>query len=129
MAEAELIKIMDKIFHEDFSAGFPDKISLKLKGIPSFRLVYLKGGTFIMGDDNSPYTEKKPAHKVKLDPFYMAEFPVTQNLFEAVTGNNPSSFKGARKPVEQVNWFDAVDFCNALNERAGLKKAYEKKGK
>jgi len=55
-----------------------------------------------MGDDKSEEESEKPAHKIKLDTFYMAEFQVTQELYEAVTKQNPSNFKGKRRSVEQV---------------------------
>ncbi len=79
-------------------------------------MVEVKGGTFTMGDDNSNYEDDKPAHKVKLDTFYMAEFQVTQELYEAVMKQNPAGFKGKRRPVEKVTWRNCVDFCVKLNE-------------
>ncbi|MCI0473958.1 MAG: SUMF1/EgtB/PvdO family nonheme iron enzyme, partial [Ignavibacteria bacterium] len=129
MTESELIKISGDIFSESFSDGFPGIITFKKQGIPPFRLKYLPGGSFMMGDDKSNYNEEKPSHQVELSPYYMAEFPVTQNLYEAVAGKNPSAFKGDRKPVERVTWFDAVNFCNRLNTLAGLPECYKKSGK
>ena len=68
-------------------------------------------------------------------PFYMGKYEVTQGEWMQVMGYNPSEF-GARNvkvagldrskfPVEQVNWFDAVEFCNKLSEKEGLKPYYE----
>jgi formylglycine-generating enzyme required for sulfatase activity len=57
-------------------------------------------------------------------PFLMMETQVTQALYEAVMGKNPSCFRGAERPVEQVSWFDATRFCNALSELEGLPPAY-----
>jgi sulfatase modifying factor 1 len=51
-------------------------------------------------------------------------FPVTQALYAAVMGVNPSHFKGGQRPVEQVSWFDAVRLCNAVSRACGLPEAY-----
>ena len=61
--------------------------------------------------------------KVK-EGFWMGQTEVTQALYQAVMGDNPSYFKGGNRPVERVSWFDAVRFCNKLSERQGLTPAY-----
>ena len=53
------------------------------------------------------------------------KYQVTQALWESVTGNNPSHFKGASRPVEQVSWLDCVIFANQLSEKEGLERVYE----
>lgn len=50
-----------------------------------------------------------------MDPFYISKYEVTQELYEAVTGENPSEFKGDKRPVEMVSWYDAIRFCNMLS--------------
>ena len=55
----------------------------------------------------------------------MGQTQVTQALWEAVMGSNPSRFKGSTLPVEKVSWFDCVKFCNALSQLEGLDLAYE----
>jgi len=57
---------------------------------------------------------------VKVNAFYMAEFPVTQHFYKEVTDENPSRFEGINHPVEQVSWYDAIEFCIRLNETLGL---------
>ena len=60
----------------------------------------------------SSFDEEKPAHQVTLTtPFYMAKYEVTQEQYIQVMGANPSRFKGASLPVEQVSWNDAQEFC------------------
>ena len=49
--------------------------------------------------------------------FMLGKYPVTQEQFEAVMGFNPSEFKGAKRPVENVTWDEAKEFCEKLNER------------
>jgi formylglycine-generating enzyme required for sulfatase activity len=85
-------------------------------------MVYIPGGTFIMG---SPKTEaesdnrEKPQHRVTIQPFYMAKYPVTQEQYQAIMGTNPSNFKGAKRPVERVSWYDSVNFCEKLTQKTG----------
>ncbi|NUM70718.1 MAG: SUMF1/EgtB/PvdO family nonheme iron enzyme, partial [Ignavibacteriaceae bacterium] len=91
--------------------------------------ILVKGGIFFMGSDHSQ-DEEKPLHRVVLDDFYICRNPVTQALWEKITGSNPSKFNGDFKlPVEKVTWFDAVNFCNLLSEHEGLKKVYSNEGK
>lgn len=93
-------------------------------------LVLIRGGTFLMGSPESENWREKDEvrHSVSLGDFYISKYEVTQAEYEAVTGKNPSQFKGARLPVENVSWYDAVAFCNALSERDGLKAAYSVSG-
>ncbi|MGD0089393.1 MAG: SUMF1/EgtB/PvdO family nonheme iron enzyme [Planctomycetota bacterium] len=61
-----------------------------------------------------------PAHEVTLTkPFYMGKFSVTQTQYQQVSGTNPSEFKGANLPVEQVSWNDAAEFCEKMSENTG----------
>jgi formylglycine-generating enzyme required for sulfatase activity len=82
-------------------------------------MIWVKPGTFTMG---SPTSETglgffETQHQVTLtDGFYLGKYEVTQAQWERVMGSNPSYFKGADKPAEQVSWNDAVDFCNKLTE-------------
>ena len=65
-----------------------------------------------MGDDEDKgyFFSPKPAHQVKLDHFLMGQYPVTQELWEAVMGGNPSHFKGPHRPVETVSWDETQVF-------------------
>jgi sulfatase modifying factor 1 len=57
--------------------------------------------------------------------FYIGKYEVTQKQYESVMGNNPSTFKGKpNNPVEMVHWYNAVDFCNRLSEKAGFRPYY-----
>lgn len=61
---------------------------------------------------------------VYIKDFYIGRYPVTQDLYENVMGENPSYFKGSRRPVETVSWYDAIKFCNELSKREGLQPCY-----
>ena len=84
-----------------------------------FRMKYVEGGSFMMGapgDDSEAWGDEKPAHKVTLDSYYIAETQVTQELWQAVLGSNPSDFKGdIHRPVETVSWDDCQEFIKKLN--------------
>ena len=66
-----------------------------------------------------------PAVEGRGEPFLLMETPVTQALYQAVIGLNPSNFKGPQRPLESVSWEDGVKFANALSEKLGLQPAYE----
>ena len=97
---------------------------------PSGGFVLIKGGTFTMG---SPTTERlrhpdEVQHKVAVSSFWVDPFEVTQESFESVMKRNPSRYSGKRLPVEQVTWFDAIDYCNRRSEQEGLSPVYKVTG-
>ena len=91
----------------------------------SFIMVRVDGGTFMMGateeQSNDAESDEKPAHQVKLSTYSIGETEVTQELWQAVMGENPSDFKGNQRPVEQVSWGDCQDFIKKLNQLTGRK--------
>ncbi|MCI5165688.1 MAG: formylglycine-generating enzyme family protein [Candidatus Electrothrix sp. GM3_4] len=89
--------------------------------LPDFDLLPVKGGDYLMGNDNGQDNDEKPAHPVRVAGFYMDKFQVTQRLWEAVTGDNPSNFKGERRPVETVSWKDVQSFLEKLNTRKDVR--------
>ena len=92
---------------------------LKVKGV-EYPMVFVEGGTFMMGSaSKEAYEEEKPVHQVTLSSYSIGKYEVTQDLWEAVMGSNPSRFKGARKPVERVSWDDCQDFIQKLNNLTG----------
>jgi formylglycine-generating enzyme required for sulfatase activity len=94
-------------------------------------MIRIDGGTFTMGSPSNEQgrtTSEGPQHQVTVDSFYIAKFPVTQNEYQELMGRNPSHHKGPALPVEQVNWFDAVEYCNKLSEKEGLTPAYTVSG-
>jgi len=106
------------------SGPWPETV-LDLGNSVQMRLVLIPAGKFMMG---SPATEagrsgdEGPQHDVTISkPFYMGVFEVTQEQYEQVMGVNPSSFKGAKNPVEMVSWEEAVEFCKKLSARTGKK--------
>jgi formylglycine-generating enzyme required for sulfatase activity len=89
-------------------------------------MVRINGGTFTMGSPASE-PERNVAeiqHSVSINPFYMGRYEVTQREWLEIMGNNPSHFKGDNLPVENVSWYDAVEYCNRLSEWERLTPAY-----
>ena len=85
--------------------------------IPQF--VSIKAGEFILGNN------KFGQLKIRLTKdFLFSQHLVTQELFEQTIGYNNSFFKGSKLPVENVNWLEAITFCNSLSEKCGLSKYY-----
>ncbi len=82
----------------------------------SFRMIHVEGGLFQMGS-NEGHSDEKPIHEVTIpkEGFLIGQFPVTQSLYEFVTGENPARFKGSDRPVENVSWHDAQTFIKMLN--------------
>jgi formylglycine-generating enzyme required for sulfatase activity len=85
--------------------------------------VRVEGGTFQMGS-NSGFDDEKPVHTVTITGFYMGKYEVTQKEWTAIMGSNPSEFKGDNLPVENVSWYDAIEYCNRLSEKEKLTPAY-----
>ena len=88
----------------------------------SFTMVTVEGGTFTMGatpEQQNPYDSEKPAHQVTLSTFAIGETEVTQALWKAVMGSNPSAWKGDNLPVERVSWEDCQEFIWKLNALTG----------
>ena len=92
---------------------------LKVNGI-EYPMVYVSGGSFMMGsDDSDPDYYENPVHRVTLSSYRIGKYEVTQELWEAVMGSNPSHFKGSRRPVENVSWDDCQTFIRKLNNLTG----------
>lgn len=95
-----------------------------VKGV-SFKMIEVEGGTFQMGataEQQSKYGGEKPVHTVTLDSYYIGETEVTQELWCAVMGSNPSLYSGDDLlPVENVSWDDCQIFIKELNKLTGKK--------
>jgi formylglycine-generating enzyme required for sulfatase activity len=96
--------------------GQPKELTVDLGNGITLEMVLIPAGEFLMGSNDSP--EEKPPHRVRITkPFYLGKYEITQEQWQAVTGNNPSYFKGPKNPVERVSWGDCQEFIKKLNER------------
>lgn len=103
-----------------FTENLPNNITLEMVSIP--------GGKFMMGspeDEAERYNDESPQHEVIVPPFFMGKYPVTQAQWRAVATlpqvnrplkSDPSNFKGDNLPVEQISWYEAVEFCDRLSK-------------
>ncbi len=92
--------------------------SITVNGV-TFKMVKIEGGTFMMGapiTDSEAYSNELPQHCVTLSEYYIAETEVTQALWQAVMGSNPSHFKFPDRPVEEISWNDCKTFIEKLNQ-------------
>ena len=106
-------------------ASGSNTISIPVKNGISIEMVKVEAGTFLMGatsEMKDPDSDEKPVHQVTLsNDYYMGKYEVTQALWEAVMGSNPSNFKGDNLPVEKVSWNDCQEFISKLNSLTGRK--------
>lgn len=88
--------------------------------IPEIEMVWVDGGTFQMGSEGMfGMQNQKPSHKVTVSGFSIGKYEVTQKLWKAVMGSNPSIFQGDDLPVENVSWNDIQEFLRKLNQMTG----------
>ena len=113
-----------KMTRQGPSEAYVPKIeTITVKGV-SFDMVFVEGGTFLMGateeQGSDAESDEKPVHKVTLSDYYIGKYEVTQELWQAVMGKKPSHFKNKpQNPVESVSWDDCQKFLEKLNKLTG----------
>lgn len=114
-------KAKDKIIKELMSKGKDIEQAEKLADDKSFVKSYYfaEDSKKRSGIDFAAIPEKK---------WVMSKTEITQAAYKAIMGKNPSNFAGDSLPVENVSWYDAVEFCNRLSKKAGLEPAYSING-
>ena len=114
-----------------YQQGQADYFVEDLSGGGTLEMVTIAGGTFMMGSPNHELERQDSEgsqHSVKVPPFCMGKFAVTQAQWQAVVAlakvkielnPDPAYFKGAKRPVERVSWHEAVEFCDRLSQKTG----------
>lgn len=98
--------------------------ALEIKTTSGVEMVLIRGGQFRMGSERGE-ADERPVHKVSISAFAMDKHEVTQDQFARFELPNPSQFKGARHPLEQIRWSDAAEYCNARSKAEGLEPCYD----
>jgi formylglycine-generating enzyme required for sulfatase activity len=124
--EAARLRFPDVMLEADKPFVVPDKkpVVLKIAGKLTLKCMYIPPGKFLMGTPFYmwPYYVEEYPHMVTLTrPFYLAEIPITQEIYEAVMGNNPSTVKDPQLPVQNPPFADVDKFCRILSERNKIK--------
>ena len=96
------------------------EIEVDLGGGVKLELIFIRNGSFDIGDGASLSEFEKPPHGILLTKsFYLGKYKVTQEQWQAVMGSNPSKFQSPKNPVESVSWDDCQLFLAKLNAKAG----------
>ncbi|WP_422661891.1 formylglycine-generating enzyme family protein [Pannus brasiliensis] len=115
----------EKVTNEGYRQFLSKKISLDMMAIP--------GGQCLVGsprEEEGWHSSQSPQHSVTIEPFFLGRYPVTQVQWREVAKLEPVSieltpylahFEGKELPVEQINWFEAVEFCDRLSRLTGQK--------
>jgi len=124
--EPARLEYPEKMLMPDKPFVMPDRepVVLKINDELTLKCVHIPPGTFLMGTPYCtwPYFQEEYPHLVTLTkPFYMSEVPVTQDVYEAIMGENPSTQKGPRIPVQDPKFADVDRFCRVLSEKTGRK--------
>ncbi|MDJ0636340.1 MAG: SUMF1/EgtB/PvdO family nonheme iron enzyme [Xenococcaceae cyanobacterium MO_188.B29] len=95
-------------------------------------MVAIPGGEFLMGTEEAEierlikkfkwegFRSEQPQHLIKIQPFFMGKYPVTQEQWQAIMGNNPAPFReNPLHPVANISWDDAKEFCHQLSQQTG----------
>jgi formylglycine-generating enzyme required for sulfatase activity len=92
-------------------------------------MVYIPAGTYLMGSpEGKGYDREHPQHSVSVPPYLMGKYQITQAQWRIVAAYppearelnpNPANFPGDNRPVEQVSWEDAKEFCSRLSRKTG----------
>jgi formylglycine-generating enzyme required for sulfatase activity len=105
-----------------FAAAGKEPLVLKINEKMKLKCIRLPAGRFLQGSPfyQRRYQDEYPHEVVLTRPFAMSEIPVTQEMFEAVMGKNPSLSKGPRLPVERAAFADIREFCRILSQQNGV---------
>lgn len=124
--EACKLKFPDKMLAPDKPLVMPGRgpMLLKVGDKLTLRCVHIPAGTFLMGTPVYmwPYHVEEYPHRVTLTrDYYMAEVPITQEMYEAVMGENPSFVKDPLLPVQNPKFKDIEKLCDILSKQNGRK--------
>ena len=109
---------MKKYFLTCLLFCFITTLSFSIEKLKTDQFVFVDGGTFQMGDESSK------VHSVTLYSFYISKYELTQEKWTEVMGYNPSICKGSKNPVDNISFYEAIEFCNKKSQIDGLEEVY-----
>jgi len=112
---------LEKILEENRLAKEHQQVEFLGAGV-YLEMVFISAGIFLMGspeDEEGRFGREGPQHEVSIAPFFMGKYPITQEQWERIMDDNPSNFPGAKRPVDNISWQDALSFCERLSEKTG----------
>lgn len=123
---------MNKNYYVIFTLIFLSFLSFKTSAQYNPEMVTVKGGTFNMGTEKNPYieTDEQLAHDVTVNDFEIGKFEITISEWELYTRDQKLKFPNIRyiskqSPIHSISWVDAVNYCNWLSKKNGLKPVYK----
>ena len=118
-----MVSINDVTFLIDFILAGRTIEIIEVTPTVKIKMVKIEGGSFMMGASDSQEGDaapwQVPQHKVTVGSFLIGQTEVTQELWQAVMGSNPSRFTDELRPVEGVNWHDCQQFITRLRAMTG----------
>jgi len=100
-----------------------DNFSFSPAVIENENMVFVEGGSFMMGS-NEGESDEKPVHPVTVSSFYIGKYEVTQIEWNAIMDYNPSWHRGDNRPAENLDWYEAIEYCNKRSIKEGLLPCY-----
>ncbi|MEG3850109.1 formylglycine-generating enzyme family protein [Microcoleus sp. herbarium19] len=104
------------------SKSFPRFFPEDLGNSIALEMVYIPGGTFMMGcpkNEEGKHDSESPQHQVTVPAFFASKYPIAQVQLQGRGGYNSSQFKGEKRPEETILWWTAVNFCANLSQKTG----------
>ena len=114
--------IITEKYGKDKLIAFNEGIQKNIK--QNIKMIYIKGGSFIIGNKEDYNKNEIKYYNIFVNDFWISNYEITQMEWQEVMGNNPSRHKGELLPVDNVNWYDAVEFCNKKSIKEGLSPCY-----
>lgn len=88
----------------------------------TIKMIFIHGGTFQMGSNT--VNDEKPIHSVTVNSFYMGKYPVTNKKYKLFKPEHKGKWSEPDYPVETLNWYDMIKYCNWLSDKEGLDMCY-----
>lgn len=112
----------ERNFHWQHESKEIDCCDLALNQDTYLVMIKIKGDRFIMGTSDQEIgrnEDETPQHSVMIEDFLVSQYPITQKQYQQVMNDNPSIFRGENRPVENVSWYQAQDFCTKASQITG----------